>query len=225
MKTFKHYNAKSLKEAAALLGKFGGKAKVNAGGTDLLGCLRDNCEADYPEAVINIKNIAGLDYIKPNSRWLKIGALTRLSDIVRSPEIRKEYSLLAEAAHSVASPNIRNMATLGGNLAQDVRCWYYRYPQHIGGPIVCLRKGGKICNALVGDNRYHSIFCAAPASDRRCASHCPAHVDIPGYLRLIRGNKISEAARTLLACNPFPAITGRICPIFCEANCNRSEFD
>ncbi len=60
---------------------------------------------------------------------------------------------------------MRNMATIGGNLAQEVRCWYYRYPRHIGGPIVCLRKGGKFCSALAGDNRYHSIFGAAGLAD------------------------------------------------------------
>ena len=108
----------------------------------------------YPEAVINIKTINGMDYIKKDKKGLKIGALTLLADIAASPVVKEEYKLLAEAVHSVATPHIRNMATLGGNLAQDVRCWYYRYPQQIGGPIVCLRKGGKICNALSGDNRY-----------------------------------------------------------------------
>ena len=225
MKSFQYHKARSLKQAASLLAKYSGKARVNAGGTDLLGNLKDQCVADYPEALINIKTIPGLDYIKAGKKVLRIGALARLVDIVKSPEIKKDYALLAEATHAVATPNVRNMATLGGNLAQDVRCWYYHYPQQIGGPITCLRKGGKICSALVGDNRYHSIFGAAAASDKRCASHCPAHVDIPGYLRLIRGNKIDEAARTLLRTNPFPAITGRICPVFCEQHCNRSEFD
>ena len=225
MKTFKHYNARSLKQAVTLISKCNGKARVNAGGTDLIGDLRDNCISEYPEALINIKTIPSLEYIKSTNRGLKIGALTKLADIVKSPVIKQDYSVLAEATHSVAGPNIRNIATVGGNLAQDVRCWYYRYPQQIGGPIVCLRKGGKICNALVGDNRYHSIFGAAPASERRCASHCPAHIDIPGYLRLIRDKNFAEAAKILLKQNPFPAITGRICPIFCEPNCNRSEYD
>jgi NADPH-dependent glutamate synthase beta subunit-like oxidoreductase len=225
VKTFQHYNARSLKQAAKLLSKHKGRARVNAGGTDLLGSLRDQCITDYPEALINIKTIPKLDYIKAGNRGLRIGALAKLADIAKSPDIKKEYPLLAEAANSVASPNLRNMATVGGNLVQDVRCWYYRYPQQIGGPIVCLRKGGKICNALVGDNRYHSIFGAAPAPERRCASHCPAHVDIPGYLRRIRENNIPEAARILLDYNPFPAITGRVCPVFCEPQCNRSEFD
>jgi NADPH-dependent glutamate synthase beta subunit-like oxidoreductase len=225
MKSFKHHNARSLREAAALLAKYHGKAKVNAGGTDLLGSLRDQCVSDYPEALINIKGIEGLDYIKTGSRGLKIGALTKLADIVKSPFIKQEYPLLAQAAHSVASPNIRNMATVGGNLAQDVRCWYYRYPQQIGGPIVCLRKGGRTCNALAGDNRYHSIFGAAPSIERRCASHCPAHIDIPAYLRQVRNGNLPEAARILMQCNPIPAITGRVCPVFCEPQCNRSEYD
>jgi len=225
MKTFQHYNARSLKHAASLLAKHKGKARINAGGTDLLSDLRDGCVAHYPEALVNIKTIPNLDYIKAGARGLRIGALTRLADVVKSPVIQKDYALLAEAAHSVASPNIRNMATVGGNLAQDVRCWYYRYPQQIGGPITCLRKGGTTCSALLGDNRYHSIFGAAAAFDRRCASHCPAHIDIPGYLRLIRENKMPEAARALLSQNPFPAITGRVCPIFCEPNCNRGDFD
>ncbi len=225
MKTFKHYNARSLKQAAALLAEYNGKAKVNAGGTDLLGGLRDNCIPEFPEAVINIKNIAGLNFIKANSKRLRIGALTTLADVVNSPAIKQDYPLLAEAAHSVASPNLRNMATVGGNLAQDVRCWYYRYPQQIGGPIVCLRKGGRICNALVGDNRYHSIFGAAAAVERRCAGHCPVHIDIPACLRQIRKGNIAGAAKILMNCNPIPAITGRVCPVFCEPQCNRSEFD
>jgi NADPH-dependent glutamate synthase beta subunit-like oxidoreductase/CO/xanthine dehydrogenase FAD-binding subunit len=225
MKTFKHYSARSLKQAAALLARHGGKAKVIAGGTDLIGGLKDNCIPDYPEAIINIKGIRGLDYIKAGSRNLKIGALTKLADIVKSPAIRQDYPLLAQATHSIAGPNLRNMATVGGNLAQDVRCWYYRYPQQIGGPITCLRKGGKICNALAGDNRYHSIFGAAPAVERRCASHCPAHIDIPGYLQQIRNQNLPEAARMVMKHNPFPSITGRVCPIFCEPQCNRGEFD
>jgi NADPH-dependent glutamate synthase beta subunit-like oxidoreductase len=225
MKTFKHYNARSLKQASALIAKHNGKAKVIAGGTDLIGGLKDKCVPDYPEALINIKGIRGLDYIKAGNRGLKIGALTKLADIVQSPAIRQDYPLLAQAVHSVAGPNLRNMATVGGNLAQDVRCWYYRYPQHIGGPIVCLRKGGKICNALAGDNRYHSIFGAAPATERRCTSHCPTHIDIPGYLRQVRNHNLPEAARLLMKHNPFPAITGRVCPIFCEPQCNRSELD
>jgi NADPH-dependent glutamate synthase beta subunit-like oxidoreductase len=187
--------------------------------------LRDQCGSDYPEAVINLKTIKGLDYIKAGARGLRIGALAKLADIVRSPAIRDGYSLLEQAARSVATPNIRNMATIGGNLAQEVRCWYYRYPAQIGGPVVCLRKGGKTCSALPGDNRYHSIFGSAPADEGRCVSYCPAHINIPEYLRHLREGKLPEAARILMEHNPIPAITGRVCPAFCEPHCNRSGHD
>jgi NADPH-dependent glutamate synthase beta subunit-like oxidoreductase len=225
MKRFEHYNARSVKAAIKLLSEYDGKAKVNAGGTDLLGAMRDRCIPEYPELLINIKTINGLDYIKNDKKGLKIGALTKVAAIAASVDVRDTYSILAEAAHSVASPHIRNMATIGGNLAQGVRCWYYRYPKQIGGPIVCLRKGGKTCNALAGDNRYHSIFGAAPLVEYPCSSHCPAGTNIPGYLSKVRKGDIAQAARILMGFNPIPAVTGRVCPVFCEPHCNRSETD
>jgi NADPH-dependent glutamate synthase beta subunit-like oxidoreductase len=226
MKSFTHHDARSINEAIRLLAAYKGKAKLNAGGTDLLGVLKGRSLPDYPEAIINIKGITGLDYIKEDETGLKIGALAKLSEIVNSPKVRRTYRALAEAAKSVATPLVRNMCTIGGNLAQDVRCWYYRYPQQIGGPITCLRKGGKICNALVGgDNRYHSLFGAAPLDVYPCSSGCPAHITIPSYLDSVRSGDMMEAARTMLDFNPIPAITGRVCPVFCEPECNRSAFD
>ncbi|HME41557.1 MAG TPA: FAD-dependent oxidoreductase [Syntrophorhabdales bacterium] len=225
MKSFTHYDARSVGEAVKLLKNYKGKARVNAGGTDLLGTLKQANLPEYPEAVINIKSINGLDAIKEDRAGLRIGALATLSDIVKSPKVTGAYRVLAEAARSVATPLVRNMCTIGGNLAQDVRCWYYRYPQHIGGPITCLRKGGKICNALAGDNRYHSLFGAAPLDVYPCSSGCPSHIDTPSYLAKIRSGERSEAARIMLEFNPIPAITGRVCPIFCEPECNRSAVD
>ncbi|MBA4417758.1 MAG: pyridine nucleotide-disulfide oxidoreductase [Syntrophus sp. (in: bacteria)] len=225
MKPFIHHNVRSINEATRLLAAYEGKAKVNAGGTDLLGAMRDQCLPDYPEAVINIKTLKGMDYIKKGKKGIKIGALTNLADIARSADVREGYTLLAEAAYSVASPHIRNMATIGGNLAQDVRCWYYRYPRQIGGPIVCLRKGGNICSAAMGDNRYHSLFGAAPLIEYPCASHCPAGANIPAYLSRVRKGDFKGAAHILIDYNPIPAITGRICPVFCEPECNRKELD
>ena len=175
--------------------------------------------------MINIKNVPRLSYVKAGGKGVKIGALTTLRICFKSSAVRRIIRFLLRQLNLVASPNLRNMATIGGNLAQDVRCWYYRYPQQIGGPIVCLRKGGKTCSALLGDNRYHSIFGAASANERRCAGHCPAHINIPGYLKHVRKGNLSEAARVLMQCNPIPAITGRVCPIFCEPQCNRAEFD
>ncbi len=225
MKPFVHRNARSIGEAVRLLAKYNGRAKVNAGGTDLLGVMRDRITVDYPEAVINLKRIEGLDQIKTDSKGIRIGALAKLADVANSPDVKEEYRLLAESAYSVASPHVRNMATVGGNLAQDVRCWYYRYPRRIGGPIICLRKGGKVCSALPGDNRYHSVFGAAPLDEYPCSSHCPVETNIPAYLSKVRKGDLAEAARILIEYNPLAAITGRVCPVFCEPECNRGGFD
>ena len=225
MKSFTHHNARSIREAVSLLRKYEGKAKVSAGGTDLLGILKEESPAEYPEAIINIKSVSGLDHVREDAEGLKIGALAKLATIADSPVIREKYSLLSEAAKSVATPQIRNMCTIGGNLAQHVRCWYYRYPDQIGGSIKCLRKGGTFCNAVSGDNRYHSIFGAAALTEYPCSSGCPAKTNIPSYLGKVNEGDLLEASRTLLDFNPIPAITGRVCPVFCESRCNRGDFD
>jgi xanthine dehydrogenase YagS FAD-binding subunit len=169
MRSFTHINVHTIEEAHSLIDKYKGKAVLNAGGTDLLGVLKDEILPDYPEVVINIKTISGLDSITENERGLTIGALVKLSDIVNSPLIKERYPVIADAAHSVATPQIRNAATIGGNLCQDVRCWYYRYPRHIGGPIQCLRKGSGPCLAVRGDNRYHAIM-----AGKKCFAVCPS---------------------------------------------------
>ncbi|HPU29004.1 MAG TPA: FAD binding domain-containing protein [Syntrophorhabdaceae bacterium] len=225
MKPFEHYNAKTVKEAVNLLSRYKGNAKVNAGGTDLISAMKNRCLKEYPKAIVNIKTIPNLNYIKTKGKTIRIGALTKLSDIAESPEIKKYCRLLSDAARSVASPNVRNMATIAGNLAQDVRCWYYRYPHQVGGTIKCLRKGGELCNALLGENRYHSIFGAAPLENYPCSEGCPAHIDINIYINEIKKGNIDDAARTLLKSNPLPAITGRVCPVFCEPKCNRGAYD
>ncbi|MGZ3591852.1 MAG: FAD binding domain-containing protein, partial [Thermodesulfobacteriota bacterium] len=92
-----------------------------------------------------------------------------LSEIANSSVIKEKYKVLAQSADAVGSPQIRNVATLAGNLCQDVRCWYYRYPHHIGGRMICLRKGSGRCLALSGDNRYHAIL-----EGKRCFAVCPS---------------------------------------------------
>ena len=173
MKYFQHFNAASVDDAIALLKKFNGTGKLNAGGTDLLGTLKGDILPAYPEALINIKTIPGLDFIEEDREGLKIGALTKLVDIVESPVIQKTFRVLADAAESVASPEIRNMGTIGGNLCQDTRCWYYRYPHTMGGRIHCFRKGGKSCPAVKGDNRYHSVF-----GGKKCFAVCPSDMAV-----------------------------------------------
>lgn len=173
MKNFKHYNATSLDEAFFLMNEFGERARFIAGGTDLLGVLKSDIHPVYPEALINLKTILELDFIKEDEGVLRIGALTRLSDIVRSPLVKEHYPALAEAAESIASPEIRNMGTIGGNLCQENRCWYYRYPHSMGGRIQCFRKGKGPCLALKGDNRYHAII-----GGKKCFAVCPSDMAI-----------------------------------------------
>jgi len=155
MKKFAHFNAYSVDEAVSILGRYQGKAKIIAGGTDILGKMKDRILPDYPEAMVNLKTVPGLDAITADAEGLKIGALAILDDIAHHPEVRKNYGALAEAARRCASPHLREMGTIGGNLCQDIRCWYYRNPDN---RFPCLRKGGGRCYALEGDNRYHSIF-------------------------------------------------------------------
>jgi xanthine dehydrogenase YagS FAD-binding subunit len=155
MRTFRHVNASSLEEAVSWLRRYGPRASVIAGGTDLIGKMKDEILPTYPEAIINLKTIPGLDYVIEEDGMLKIGALTRLHDIAVNPIIIERYPALAMAAHRTASPNIRQMGTIGGNICQDIRCWYYRSPRN---RFPCLRKGGGRCYAIDGDNRYHSIL-------------------------------------------------------------------
>lgn len=155
MKEFKHFNAYSIDEAVSLLSNYGERACVIAGGTDLLGKMKDRILPTYPEALINIKTIPGLSYIKEEGGVLKIGPLTLLADIANSDIVRSRYAALAQAAGRTASPNLRNIGTIGGNICQDIRCWYYRNQNN---RFSCLRKKGGRCYAIKGDNRYHSIF-------------------------------------------------------------------
>ncbi len=193
-----------------------------AGGTDLLGQMMDEILPEYPEVIINLKNIPGMDYIKEEGNLLKIGAFTRLEDIAHDKSVKDNYTALAEAAHGAASPHIREMGSIAGNICQSNRCWYYWFPDNT---FHCIRKGGKICNALTGENRYHSIFGAARVATTPCSAKCPGTVNIPLYLSKIREGKLREAANILLDSNPIPALTGRVCPHTCEGDCNRGEFD
>lgn len=155
MKEFKHFNAYSVDEAVALMGRYGERAAVIAGGTDILGKMKDAILPAYPEALINIKTIQGLSEIKESGGMLRIGALALLADIADNDIIKSKYAALAQAAGRAASPHLRNMGTIGGNICQDIRCWYYRNQNN---RFSCLRKKGGRCYAIKGDNRYHSIF-------------------------------------------------------------------
>ena len=146
---FSYVRPASLQDAVSQLGS--DNARLHAGGTDLLGCLRDEV---FPAAkLVSLSRLEGLRGIsKTADGGLSIGALTTIAEVAAHPLIREKYAALAQGAAAVASPQIRNQGTLGGNLCQKPRCWYYRGEFH------CLRKGGEYCYAVNGENQYHCIL-------------------------------------------------------------------
>lgn len=222
MKNFEYFRAESFEEASEEI-KAG--AQVIAGGTDLVGVLKDDILPQIPKGLVDIKRIPNADKIQMKDGTLMIGALAKLSDIAENPDIQAHAPILAEAARSVATPLIRNIGTIGGNLCQDVRCWFYRYPHEAGGRLVCSRKGGCTCYAPQGDNRYHSIFGGMKAHATPCAAKCPAGTDIPAYMEQLRKGNIKGAARIIMEVNPMPMITSRVCAHFCQEDCNRCAND
>jgi len=221
MKKFAHLSAQSLKEASAALSSAGSSLAI-AGGTDALGALKDKVHKESPALLVDLKTISGLSFISEDKSGLRIGALTPLSAIAAHPAVKARYKVLAEAARSVASPQLRNMATIAGNLCQEPRCWYYRSPDD---QFHCLRKGGTHCGALLGENRYHSIFGGARVAAPACTAACPGNIGIADYLARVRKGDLKGAAETILRNNPLPAMTGRVCPHLCESKCNRGGYD
>ena len=145
---FEWTNARSVDDAIAQLND---KALPKAGGVDLIDRMKEGL--DTPSRLVNIRSIPGLDSVKEESGWLRIGPMVTLAEIAEHPLIRQRYTALADAALKAATPQIRNMATVGGNLLQRPRCWYFRSDQ-----FDCLRKGGDRCFAQDGENEYHAIF-------------------------------------------------------------------
>jgi xanthine dehydrogenase YagS FAD-binding subunit len=158
MRPFAYAAPRSVAEALPLLGA---GARPLAGGTDLLGLMKAEVEA--PQRLVSLGRIAGLSRaIEESSGGLVLGALATLADIERHPAIAARYPALAQAAGLAASAQLRNVATLGGNLLQRPRCWYYRSAH-----FHCWLKGGESCHAREGENRLHALFGDAPC----CAVH------------------------------------------------------
>ena len=220
MRKFEHINAESFEEASKALRSYE-KAEPIAGGTDLMGTLKKEFLPESPQAVVNLKTIPDSAYIRDNGDSISIGAMTKLCDIEDSEFLKKEEKALWEAAKSVATPIIRNAATIGGNICQDVRCWYYRYPHAIGGRLMCARKGGDECYAVKGRNQYHSIFGGMKTGLTPCSAECPAGTDIPAYMQKIREDDWDGAAEIIMRVNPMPMLTSRVCPHVCQGKCNQ----
>lgn len=157
MKAFELHEARSVEEAVALLDQYNSSAKIIAGGSDLLGMMKDQITGPnlpYPEHLIDVSTIPGFATINRDRSGLRVGAGVTLTDVETSSDVNVSWSLLSEAATSVASSQIRNFATLGGNINQRPRCWYFRGPQFTD----CYKRGGDFCYAVTGKNAYHCII-------------------------------------------------------------------
>ena len=152
MPAFEFFQPTSIEDAQVLLRRYGADAWVLAGGLDSLDWLKDRIRR--PEALVDLGSIPGLKGVRERDGGLEIGAMTTLTELVAHPLVRERYSILLEAAEAAASPQIRNQGTIGGNVSQDTRCWYYR----AGWP--CYRAGGNICYADAPEsiNREHAIL-------------------------------------------------------------------
>jgi len=161
MKAFEWTNPTNVNEAVKMLaigapGDIDEAPRPVAGGQDLLTTMKDY--TSRPVRVVNLKNIRGLNQITMNARGLTIGALVTLSELEEHAGVRKSFPGLAEAAHSIATPQIRNLGTVGGNLCQRPRCWYFRLEE-----VNCLKKGGSECYAAQGENKYNAIIGGGPS--------------------------------------------------------------
>src|ERR1700682_2700536 len=157
MKGFDLHEPTTVTQAVGLLDQLGVTGKVLAGGSDLVGgVLKDWVTGKgmpLPSALVDITIIPELKGITASGPGLTIGAATTLSEIIESADIQKTLPLLSEAAKTIASPLIRNFGTLGGNINQRPRCWFFR-----GEDFNCYKKGGDFCYSVTGDNTYHAII-------------------------------------------------------------------
>jgi xanthine dehydrogenase YagS FAD-binding subunit len=154
MNRFAHANGSSVEEVVEVLDEV---CRPLAGGTDLLGMMKQGLAA--PERLVNLKTIPGLDRVQETAEGWRVGSMVRLSQLAAHPSIgqRAELACLVEALQRAASPQIRHMAALGGNLLQQPRCWYFRNKL-----TPCWRKGGQRCFAVRGENKYHTILGRGP---------------------------------------------------------------
>jgi xanthine dehydrogenase YagS FAD-binding subunit len=189
MPGFELYQPTQLNDALALLDRYGKDGWKMAGGNDSLSWFKERVKR--PRAVIDISGIAALKGIRETSDGVEIGALTSLTEIERNPVIRAKYRVLADAARRVASPQIRNTGTIGGNLAQDARCWYYRYG------LPCYRAGGNTCFADTpeGVNREHALFDADRCVAVSPSDTAPALValDAKMVIKSSKGERVASA--------------------------------
>ena len=176
LRTFAYVRPGSVSEALKQLEERG--ARIHAGGTDLLGCLRDGVfDAQKVVSLVKLEELRGITTGADGE--LRIGALTTIAEIAAHPAVVEKFGALAQAASVVASPQLRNQGTLGGNLCQRPRCWYFR------GDYACTRKGGEMCYAVGGENQYHCIFGGGACVIVHPSDTAPALIALDAKVRLI----------------------------------------
>ena len=189
MPAFQLLQPNSLAEARKLLEQQGHDGWILAGGLDSFDWFKDRLKK--PKAVIDLSGVQELKGVRRTADGIEIGAMTTLTDVVNDPLVKDQYQLLARAAEAVASPQIRNQATIGGNVSQDARCWYYR----AGWP--CYRAGGNICYADTPDgrNREHAILHAERCVAVNPSDTAPALIalDAKFVLQSARGERVIDA--------------------------------
>jgi xanthine dehydrogenase YagS FAD-binding subunit len=189
MPAFELFQPASAADAQKLIEQHGSDAWVMAGGLDSFDWLKDRIKK--PKAVVDLSGIAELKGIREATDGIEIGAMTTLTEVVRNSTVRQKYGLLAQAAELVASPQIRNQGTIGGNVSQDARCWYYR----AGWP--CYRASGNICYADTpeGRNREHAILHAERCVAVNPSDSAPALIalDAKFVIRTSKGERVVNA--------------------------------
>lgn len=195
MKQFLLSNPTSLEEAVELLGTDPARSELLAGGMDLLGRLKKRINT--PEQVVNLQTVPGLASIRETAGGLSLGPLVTLSELAENPIILAKYKAVAEAAKSVGSVQIRNAGTVGGNLCQRPRCWYFRHRD-----FVCLQKQGTTCFGQLGESRYHAILGGGPCFFAHPSDVAPALIAFDATVRLAGPQGERRATLESLYCLP-----------------------
>jgi len=193
MNSFEYANPTTVQEAVGLLGAKWGQADVLAGGTDLISLMKDHLHE--PKRVVNIKNIKELEGISKTADGLRIGALVTMDELAKNADVATSFKALADAAAGIPSPQIRHMGTVGGDLCQRPRCWYYR--QGMG--LLAMKDGKSLVAG--GENQYHSIFGDGPAYFVSASSLGPALVALNARVKLVsaKGAREVPAAKFFVA--------------------------
>ena len=188
MQSFAYANPATVQEAVALLSAKWGEADVLAGGTDLLSLMKEHLHT--PKRVVNIKNIKELEGISKTDAGLRIGALVTMDELARNADVKAAAKSLADAAAAIPSPQIRHMGTVGGDLCQRPRCWYYRQ----GFGLLAVKDGKSL--VPVGANQFHAIFGGGPSFIVHPSDTAPALVALDAKFRMVgpKGERTVPAA-------------------------------